>query len=217
VKEDAAPLPRPRIDRPRGKDRYNGLPADLAPVRRLTSLEVRMKIPATWLLVLLPLSAIVSAEPPDPCSQFSWNVTHELELFAAVPTPSAAGKDEASAPLLAPERVYELTLTPQSQVTFPLSPGKKALTDGAFAGLAQVRITTPGRYRVSLDGPFWIDIVAKGKLLVSTDFTGNHECKSLRKLVEFQLPAGKVFLQLSGAGQEHVRVALTRSPTAPKP
>jgi hypothetical protein len=176
-----------------------------------------MKIPAKWLLVLLPLSAVTSAETPDPCSQFSWNVTHELELFAAAPAASTAGKDGASAPVIAEGRLYELALSPQSQVTFPLAPGKKALTDGAFAGLAQVHITTPGRYRVSLDGPFWIDIVAKGKLLASTNFTGNHECKSLRKLVEFQLPAGQVFLQLSGAGQERVRLALTRSPNPPKP
>jgi hypothetical protein len=176
-----------------------------------------MRIAAIGPLVLLALSGIAAAEPPDPCSQFAWNVTHELALFAATPTASAAGKDAVSAPLIRGERLYELILTPQSQVTFALSPGKKALADGAFAGLAQVRITTPGRYRVSLDGPFWIDLVANGKLLVSRDFTGNHECKSLRKLVEFQLPAGEVLLQLSGAGQERVRVSLTRSPPAPKP
>jgi hypothetical protein len=144
-------------------------------------------------------------------------VSHELELFAGAPAASTAGKDAASAPVIAPERLYELTLTPQNQVTFPLAPGKKALTDGAFAGVAQVRITTPGRYRVSLDGPFWIDVVANGKLLATTNFTGNHQCKSLRKLVEFELPAGQVLLQLSGAGQERVRVALTRSAATSNP
>jgi hypothetical protein len=50
-----------------------------------------------------------------------------------------------------------------------------------------------------------------GKLLASTDFTGNHECKNLRKLVEFQVPAGEVFPRLSSAPRDRVHLTVTRS------
>jgi hypothetical protein len=162
--------------------------------------------------VLLLGGVAAADDAPDPCSQFAWNVTHELALFSGASLPATAGKDAASAPAIEPERLYELQLSPQSEVAFAHAPSKKALNDGAYAGLARVHISRPGVYRVAINGPFWIDVIAAGKVLVSGDFTGNHACKSVSKLVEFQLSAGDVLLQLSGAGQAHVRVALTPSP-----
>lgn len=177
-----------------------------------------MRIRDAWLagVVLLAASGVApAAGSSDPCTHFVWNVTRELALFASTPVDLHAGKDRASAPRLAPDRLYQLALTPQDQVSFPLAPGKKALADGAYAGLARVTIHHTGLYRVALDTPFWIDVIAHGRLLASTDFTGNHQChrpRSLRKLVEFRIPAGQVLLQLSGGPWKQVRLTVTRSP-----
>ena len=155
--------------------------------------------------------AAAAADSPDPCTQFSWNVTHELAVFGQTPKAVTAGKDGASAPVITPDQLYELTLTPQAQVSFAHPPSKRALNDGAYAGLARVHITTAGTYRVAIDGPFWIDVLSGGSVLDSGDFTGNHGCKTLSKLVEFQMPAGDVVLQLSGASKGTVHVAVTPS------
>jgi hypothetical protein len=90
---------------------------------------------------------------------------------------------------------------------------KKALTDGAFAGLVHLRVATTGPYRISLDQGFWVDIVSHQKLVESTDFTGAHDCSAPRKIVQYNLPAGEdLVLQLSGAAKDRVRVALTAAP-----
>jgi hypothetical protein len=162
---------------------------------------------------LLLLGGIAAADMPEGCT-FTWNVTHELALFGAAAGSATAGRDAASAPTLEADKLYELALTPQSEVSFAHPPSKRALSDGAFAGMAKVHITTPGVYRVAIDGAFWIDVLADGKLLTSGDFTGAHGCKTLRKLVEFPMPAGDVLVQLSGAGVAHVHMAMTPSPKA---
>lgn len=177
-----------------------------------------MRSSATWLAGILLAacsSTALAAGASDPCTHFAWNVTRELRLFASTPARWTAGKTAAAAPHLRPGKLYELSLSPQDQVHFALSPGKKALADGAYAGLADLRVPAAGLYRISLDTPFWIDVVADGKLLAAQNFTGNHQCRrprSLRKLVEFQLPAGKVLVQLSGGPWKQVRVAVTPSP-----
>jgi hypothetical protein len=50
--------------------------------------------------------------------------------------------------------------------------------------------------------------------LQACDFTGNHTCTTLTKLVEFTLPAGDMLVQLSGAAKAHVHVAVTPAPKA---
>jgi hypothetical protein len=78
-------------------------------------------------------------------------------------------------------------LLTQSEVTFALSPEKKMRTDGAVAGLALLQLTAPGNYRVSLDVPFWIDVVASGELATTRDFQGQPSCDAPHKIVEFDL------------------------------
>jgi hypothetical protein len=165
-----------------------------------------------WLGLVVLCGTAGAADAPDPCSQFSLDVSHELAMFGHQPVALTAGKDAAAAPMLVPDQLYELTLTPQADVGFAHPPSKRALNDGAYAGLARVRIITPGIYRVAIDGPFWIDVLSHGTVLPSGDFAGAHGCTTLAKLVEFRMPAGELLLQLSGAGQAQVRVAVTPSP-----
>jgi hypothetical protein len=171
------------------------------------------------LLLAAVIANTVSAPalPADPCTGFKWDVSKEHALFDGSAVSLPAGKDAVSAPAIALDRLYELKLTPQDQITFALPPGKKMLTDGAYAGLAAFRVDAPGAYRVSVDVPFWIDVVADGKLVATKNFQGQQGCDAPHKIVEYELAASQPFvLQVSGSTKAAVRLTVTRSP-APKP
>jgi hypothetical protein len=166
-------------------------------------------------LLMLGLATLGLLTPParsneDPCAGFSWNVARERALFASAPQTAAAARDPASGPLLAPGRLYDLQLAPQNQVRLRLAPGKKTQPDGAYAGLARLQLQQPGAYRVSLDRGAWIDIVADGQLIASSDFQGRPGCLAPHKIVQFLLPAGhELLLQFSAAAVPVLRVAIT--------
>ena len=146
------------------------------------------------------------------CAGFKWNVEHERALFKTAGKRAVAGRENASAPEIRADRLYDLSLAPQQDVHFVLQPQKKALTDGAFAGLARLHVATAGRYRISIDRPFWIDVIAQNQFIESQDFAGRHGCDAPRKIVVYELPSGDFILQLSGAISPRVRVTLTRVP-----
>ena len=51
-----------------------------------------------------------------------------------------------------------------------------------------------------------------GKFVPTDDFTGAHECRAPRKIVQFQLAAGDVVLQFANANSASVRVTVTAAP-----
>jgi hypothetical protein len=148
-----------------------------------------------------------------PCTGFKWDVSKEVALYAGHGATLTAGKDANSAPVIAIDHLYQLQLVPQTDVTFAVAPGKKMLTDGAFAGLALLKLDSPGNYRVAVDAPFWIDLVANGKLAVTRDFQGQQSCDGPHKIVEFDLGDAKQFvLQVSAAAAATVRLTVTQAP-----
>lgn len=164
---------------------------------------------------LLLLSALAcgtaAAAEDDPCTRFTWNVTHELSVMRQTPQPLAAalkaGKD---APQLQVDKVYEVALAGQSGVTFALTPGKPTLPDNSQAGVLRFQSDKAGRYRISITSGHWIDVVSNGKLVTSRDFQGARGCERPRKIVEYELPAnGDFTLQLSGAADQKVILAVT--------
>ena len=167
------------------------------------------------LLAPVLLSVIGTAvRADDPCATFAWDVSHERALYATEAKALSAGKVVASAPSLAPDHLYQLQLSSQPEVTFASPPGKKMLTDGAYAGLASLTVDTAGVYRIALDQPFWLDVAANGTLIRSKDFQGRPGCNAPHKIVEFVLPAGvPLTLQFSGATSQTLKVTVTRSPT----
>jgi hypothetical protein len=152
------------------------------------------------------------AHAGDPCGGFTWNVAHERALFAAAPQAVTAASSGGPAPTLQLDKLYEVALTPQDKVSFVLAPAKKALADGAFAGLVTVHIPTVGKYRVSMNEGFWIDVITDGKFAPTDDFTGSRECHAPRKIVQYSLPPGDLTLQFSNANSASVRVTVTAVP-----
>jgi hypothetical protein len=150
-----------------------------------------------------------AAMAADPCEGFAWNVAHERALFATAPVAVTAATAAGPAATLDVDKLYEITLTPQNKVSFVLTPEKKALADGAFAGMVTLHIPSPGKYRVSMSEGFWIDVIADGKFAATDDFTGAHECHAPRKIVQYVLPAGNLTLQFSNTNSATVRATVT--------
>jgi|HubBroStandDraft_1064217.scaffolds.fasta_scaffold128439_2 hypothetical protein len=166
-----------------------------------------------WLTALLGIAAALAATPAaaaDACAGFTWDVSREQALFAGHATTLTAGADSATAPALATGTLFRLQLKPIHDVTFVAAPGKKNAAEGGYAGLAVLNIGTPGTYRIALDGPFWIDVVADGGLVNSTGHQGAAGCNGPHKIVEFEFPvARQLLLQFSGTGDPNVRVTVT--------
>jgi hypothetical protein len=157
--------------------------------------------------------ASLPARAADPCDGFTWNVAHERAVFATTPAAVTAGTTAAgAAPSLDLDKLYDIALTPQDKVGFVLPPAKKALADGAFAGIVKLHIPSAGKYRVSMSEGFWIDVIADGKFAPTDDFTGAHECRAPRKIVQYPLPAGDLVLQFSNTNSATVRVTVTAAP-----
>jgi len=181
----------------------------------------RRNTAATPLAVLVLGSGVLiagsglSLAADDPCASFSWNVAHERTLFAAQPKSIKAGAQPSTAPVIALDHPYELALTAQDQVHFGAEPGKKPRTEGAFAGLARIKVPTAGLYRISADQPFWVDVVSGKEPIHSVDYQGAPGCNAPHKVVQFLLPAGQqLVVQISGLDIPHARITVTAAPAA---
>jgi hypothetical protein len=164
------------------------------------------------LLLAFSLAAAFTARAQDACMDFKWDVAKERALFAGPPTVMQAGTDSKSAPIVLPNHLYQLTLSPQNSVNFSVRQGKKA-DDNANAGLAILRLGAEGSYRISVDLPVWIDVVTQDSVLQPTDYQGQHDCAAPRKVVVFDLKGTKPFLlQFSGAAIGQLLVAVTAVP-----
>jgi hypothetical protein len=171
-----------------------------------------MKTTALLICLALGLCGIGSARADD-CVDFKWDVTQERALYAGTATPLAAGTDSTSAPVVQLNRLYELKLAPQDKVTFAAAPGKKVPNPGSNAGIVTFKLSGSGSYRVAIDMPFWIDVVANGALVAAKDFQGQHGCSAPHKIVEFDLAGTRpLILQLSNAVPDSVRVTITATP-----
>lgn len=166
--------------------------------------------------VMLSDSALAQ-NSDDPCTRFTWNVTHELSVMRQVPQKiAAATKPGADVPKLQLDKVYELTLANQGAVSYALPPGKPTLPDNAHGGIAHFKTDQAGRYRIAITSGHWIDVADGATLLGSRDFQGARGCERPRKIVEYELPAGReLTLQLSGASDAAVILAVTAVKDAP--
>ncbi|WP_132998793.1 hypothetical protein [Luteimonas arsenica] len=167
--------------------------------------------PSLLLSILLAASAAVAADAPAAvdalpreCGAFAWDVSNELAVLQSPSTAGVAGMGgDADAVRIELDTRYDMRLHPQGAVTLAARPAK-APADDAVAGLLVFQVPVDGRYRVSLDTAHWVDVVDGGEIVASTGHEGRHGCPLLRKVVEFDLAAGRdlVLQVLGGAGSE---------------
>jgi hypothetical protein len=109
--------------------------------------------------------------------------------------------------------LYSLQLSAQDTVGFSVIPPAKKSAAGAYGGLAALTVSAPGIYRMAMDLPSWIDVVADGALVKATDFQGQHECGAPHKIVEFELAGTRPFLlQLSNVAVDKILLTITPAP-----
>lgn len=160
---------------------------------------------AALALVLSAISAFAAE-----CDGFKWDVSREKALFATEPVALSTAVDAAQAPAAQPETLYALRLLPQEQVNLAAPPSKTSIADGASAGMVRFQVPKTGTYRVAVDLGFWVDVIADGKPIASTDFSGSSECQAPRKVVMYALPADQdLVLQFNGAVAPQLRFAIT--------
>ena len=170
---------------------------------------MRNTLPAFLIAAVVAQSAV--AADIDPCTRFTWDVSHEIAVMKQAPQLlTAAGKPGKDVPQLQLDKLYEIKLAGQSTVTFVLTPGKPTLPDNAQAGLTKFHTDKAGRYRVSITSGHWIDVVDGKQLIRSRDFQGARGCERPHKIVEYDLPAGReLTLQLSGSPDAAVILSVT--------
>ena len=164
-------------------------------------------------MVTPTLPAWAARSSDEACAGFGWDVSHERALFGTAARAAKAGASARAAPRVTPNQLYDLTLAPQDNVRFVVTPERHWGSDDSFGGLVRLRVKTAGIYRINLGQPAWLDVVSGRELIHPRDFQGAAGCTAPNKIVEFELPAGReLTLQFSGLNSRHARVAVTAAP-----
>lgn len=117
----------------------------------------------------------------------------------ARPAPLAAGQDATGAPAVKAGSAVRLTLVPMASIRLAAKPGKAATDAKApgFGGIVAFTAPTAGRYRIALQTPAWVDVVSNGRSVPSQRHGHGEACSGIRKIVDFDLPAGNHHIQIS--------------------
>ena len=159
------------------------------------------------LVAAAPLGQAAEPAMVAGCSGFRFDLDHELKLFATDPQKI----DVSSGPArIEGETLYAALLKPQADVHFKVAPEKLMVADGSYAGLFQIDAGRFARLRVTLSEAAWVDVIDDdGRPLQSVQHTGSHDCKLLRKSVEFAIEPGRPIIQISGSTVQEIRLAVS--------
>ena len=136
------------------------------------------------------------------CDHFKWSVANDLAWFAsAKPLPAEGGSADAGAG-------YVVTLA--KGVKLPVAPEREPKPDTSAAVVNAPRLEA-GLYQITLSEEAWIDVAQDGKLVKSSDFSGQRDCPGVRKTVRFPLAAGAATIEISNANVSQVKLAISPS------
>lgn len=136
----------------------------------------------------------------DGCEAFKWPVAREQSLFAAAPAAQGGAT-------LAVGAAADLALEPIDAVSFTVPP-EHAPADGTFGTTANVTVPPDGELQISLSGEAWIDVIQDGRAVKSAAFSGVKTCPGIRKSVRFKLAGGAAIVQVSGAKEDSIKIAV---------
>ena len=159
-------------------------------------------------LALLGAAPAWAAEEPSGCDKFKWGIERERAALTAPDRLKLASGAELAA--LPPHAVI-LALRSPAEAKLP-TPPERAPKDGTFAGFASIK-TAPkaGLYSFSLSAGGWVDVVQDGHSLKPKAFSGATYCDGIRKTMKYELSASPFVLQVSGARENAVSVAILPS------
>ena len=165
----------------------------------------------TFLLVCLVSTLwgpAIAAEEPSGCDKFKWSIDHERAALTAPDRPKlTSGADVAALPSTG----MILALRTPSEAKLP-SPPERAPKEGTFAGFTSFKSAPKaGIYTISLSAGAWVDVVQDGHVLKPKGFSGATDCEGIRKTMKYELAAAPFVLQISGAREDSISIAILPS------
>ena len=155
--------------------------------------------------LLLGTGSAWAAEEPSGCDKFKWPIEHERAALTAPDRVKLASGAELPA---VPATGMIFALVTPAEARLP-TPPERAPRDGTFAGFASFKaVPKPGIYTVSLSAGAWVDVVQDGHALRPRGFSGATDCNGLRKTMKYEISANPFVLQISGARDNAVSVAI---------
>jgi hypothetical protein len=162
-----------------------------------------MKPTLSIALLLIAVTPALAADP-EGCDKFKWPMEKEIALLTAPSLPKlAAGAETPAAPV-----AITMTLSPIAEAVLP-KPPERQQKPGSYAGFVRANVPSAGLYVVTISEYGWIDALQKDSYLKSNSFGGVTGCAGVRKSVRYDLPAGPVILQVSGAAKDTINLAFT--------
>jgi hypothetical protein len=159
-------------------------------------------------LTLLAAAPAMAAEEPSGCDKFKWNIDHER---AALTAPDRMKLNSGSELAALPATGVTLALIAPADAKLP-TPPERAPKDGTFAGFTTVTsVPKPGIYTISLSTGAWVDVVQGGHFLKPAAFSGATDCDGIRKTMKYELSASPFVLQISGARENSLSIAVLPS------
>lgn len=166
-----------------------------------------MRVLAILAVLSLGANSALAADEPSGCDKFKWPIERErAALTAPDRTRLASGSEQAAMPSSA----VTLGLVAPAEAKLP-TPPERAPKDGTFAGFTSIKTAKAGLYTISLSGGAWVDVVQDGHLLKPVAFSGATDCDGIRKTMKYQLSAQPFVLQISGARDNLVSIAILPS------
>jgi hypothetical protein len=159
-------------------------------------------------LAMLGTAPAFAAEEPSGCDKFKWPIERErAALTASDRAKLATGSEQAALPATG----ITLALVAPTDAKLP-TPPERAPKDGTFAGFTSFKAAPKaGLYTISLSAGAWLDVVQDGHFLKPKAFSGATDCDGIRKTMKYELSANPVVLQVSGAKDNSISIAILPS------
>jgi hypothetical protein len=169
---------------------------------------VVIRAASAFALLLLCVAPVRAAEEPSGCDKFKWNIDHER---AALTASDRAKLNSGSEVTAMPSTGMILSLVKPADAKLP-TPSERAPKDGTFAGFTSFK-TAPkdGVYTISLSAGAWVDVSQDGHFLKPKAFSGATDCNGIRKTRKYELSASPFVLQVSGAKDDSISIAVLPS------
>jgi hypothetical protein len=159
-------------------------------------------------LLLGAAAPVWAAEEPSGCDKFKWPIEHER---AALTAPDRIKVNSGSDQAALPATGITLALVAPADAKLP-TPPERAPKDGTFAGFTRfTSAPKAGLYTISLSSGAWVDVTQDGHFLKPKAFSGATDCDGIRKTMKYELSAGALVLQVSGARENSISIAILPS------
>lgn len=163
-----------------------------------------MKLSSFVASLLFGIASASAAEESSGCDKFKWPIERERAALTARDRATLASGSEQIA---SPSSAITLRLVPPAEAKLP-SPPERGAKDGTFAGFTRVKAAKAGTYTISLSAGAWIDVVQDGHFLKPVSFSGATDCDGVRKTVKYELSDKPFVLQISGAKDNAISIAI---------